>query len=101
MLVLSRKQDESLVIGDNIVITILSIDRDQVRLGVDAPRDIPIMRRELFDAVREQNILASKLNVETKPELLQVLRSFLIGQAIEDENPENKPDNTENPKKES
>jgi carbon storage regulator CsrA len=85
LLVLSRKQDESLVIGDNIIVTILSIDRDQVRLGIEAPRDIPILRRELFDAVREQNILAAHLNADSKPEILQVLRTFLIGQVSEDE----------------
>lgn len=84
MLVLSRKQDESLVIGDNIVVTILAIDRDQVRLGIDAPRDIPIVRFELFEAVREQGIIAEQLTSASGVGM-KGLRDFLMGQAIPDE----------------
>ena len=50
MLVITRKTDESLLIADNIEVTVLEISRDRVKLGVSAPRDISIMRYELFTA---------------------------------------------------
>lgn len=52
MLVLSRHRDEQIVIGDDIVITLVEIRGDKVRLGIDAPRDIPVHRREVYDAIR-------------------------------------------------
>ncbi|MCE1252368.1 MAG: carbon storage regulator CsrA [Anaerolineae bacterium] len=85
MLVLSRKQNQSLIIGDNIVITILSIDRDQIRLGIEAPKDIRIMRHELFDAVKEQEILAAKLSERKEAGAIEDLRKFLEQQVKEDE----------------
>lgn len=48
MLVLSRKLNESLIIGEDIVISVLSIDRDKIKLGIEAPREIPIVRKELI-----------------------------------------------------
>jgi carbon storage regulator len=47
MLVLSRKLNEKIFIGENICITVLDIDRGKIRLGIDAPRDVPIYREEL------------------------------------------------------
>ena len=47
MLILSRKQQESLRIGDSIVVTVLGIQRNKVRIGIDAPKEIPILRSEL------------------------------------------------------
>ena len=53
MLVLSRKKNESLVIGDCVVVTVVEIRGDKVRLGIDAPREVPIHRREVFDAIQQ------------------------------------------------
>lgn len=55
MLVLSRKLDQSLVLGDDVVITVLGIDGDRVKLGIDAPRGISVLRRELYDQVKLAN----------------------------------------------
>lgn len=52
MLVLSRKKNESIIIDDQIVITVVEIRGDKVRLGIEAPRDVPIHRSEIHDAIR-------------------------------------------------
>ena len=57
MLVLSRQRDESIVIGDNIVITIVDIRGDKVRLGIQAPVEIPVHRQEVYDAIRRSEAL--------------------------------------------
>ena len=52
MLVLSRKKNEHIIINDNIVVTVIEIRGDKVRLGFDAPKEVPIRRREVYDAIR-------------------------------------------------
>ena len=61
MLVLSRHRDESIMIGDNIVVTIVDIRGDKVRLGIDAPQDIPVHRQEVYEAIQRENRKASQL----------------------------------------
>lgn len=63
MLILSRKKEESLVIQDNIIITILEIGNDKVKLGISAPREITILRQELCD--REKKLESEE---ESQPE---------------------------------
>jgi len=58
MLVLARKIDESIVIGDNIIIKVVSVENGVVKLGIEAPQEIPIIRTELLEAVKEKNIAA-------------------------------------------
>ncbi len=53
MLVLSRKKNESIVINDNIVITVVEVRGDKVRLGIEAPREIPVHRSEVYDAIQK------------------------------------------------
>jgi carbon storage regulator len=62
MLVLSRQRDESIIIGDNIVITIVDIRGDKVRLGINAPTEIPVHRREVYEAIQRENMKASSLD---------------------------------------
>lgn len=61
MLVLSRQRDESIVIGDNIVVTIVDIRGDKVRLGIDAPVEVPVHRQEVYEAIQRENLKATKL----------------------------------------
>ena len=75
MLVLARKLDESIVIGDDIVIKVISIDKGIVKLGIDAPNNISILRSELLDDVKRSNIEASKAtNKENINMLSQILK---------------------------
>lgn len=60
MLVLSRKKNESIVINDDITIVVVEIRRDRVRLGVDAPKEVPVHRREVYDAIRRNEAAAEK-----------------------------------------
>ena len=58
MLVLSRRQDETICIGDDIVITVCHVSRRRVKLGIDAPRDIQVHREEIYEQVRQENLEA-------------------------------------------
>jgi carbon storage regulator len=53
MLVLSRKQNESIIINDDIVVTVVEIRANKVRLGIEAPREVPVHRREVYDAIKK------------------------------------------------
>ena len=55
MLVLSRKKYEAIVIRDDIVITVIEIRGDKVRLGFDAPKDVPVHRHEVYEAIKREN----------------------------------------------
>ncbi len=61
MLVLSRHRDESIMIGDNVVVTIVDIRGDKVRLGIDAPNEIPVHRQEVYEAIQRENRAASQI----------------------------------------
>jgi len=61
MLVLSRQRDESIMIGDNIVVTIVDIRGDKVRLGINAPTEIPVHRQEVYEAIQRENVRASRI----------------------------------------
>ena len=61
MLVLSRHRDESIMIGDDVVVTIVDIRGDKVRLGIDAPTEIPVHRQEVYEAIKRENENAAKL----------------------------------------
>ncbi|CEP68865.1 Carbon storage regulator [Moorella glycerini] len=74
MLVLTRRVNETIVIDNRIKVTVISIEQDKIRLGIDAPPDIPIVRQELLAAVVDENkaaartpaIAAGELPIKTK-----------------------------------
>jgi carbon storage regulator len=80
MLVLSRQRDESIMIGDDVEITIVDVRGDKVRLGITAPREIPVHRREIYDTIqREKAAAAAEKPPESKSE------------EVSEEKPEKKP----------
>ena len=61
MLVLSRQRDESIIIGDNIVVTIVDIRGDKVLFSINAPTEIPVHRQEIYEAIQRENVRASRV----------------------------------------
>ena len=95
MLVLARKVDESIMIGDSIVLTVLAIEGDSVKLGIAAPRDVPILRQEVFQAVQDQQKIQELMAGETQPGKFEQLRNLLADEGQrESEEKENKEDDS-------
>ena len=71
MLALSRKRGESIVIGNNIEITVLEAKGDQVKIGISAPKSVPVYRKEIYAQIQEENREAvANLDVESLKKLL-------------------------------
>jgi len=64
MLVLSRQRDETIMIGDDIEVTVVDIRGDKVRLGINAPKSISVHRKEVYDAIRRENREAAQVKPE-------------------------------------
>ena len=60
MLILSRKVDERIIIGDDIYVSIVDIKGDQVKLGIQAPADIKVYRHEVYEAIQKENVAAAR-----------------------------------------
>ena len=67
MLVLSRQRDESIMIGDDVEITIVDVRGDKVRLGITAPKSIPVHRREIYDAIQREKAQKAEAEVNANP----------------------------------
>ncbi len=63
MLVLSRKKNQGIMIGDNIEITIIEVQGDQVRIGINAPKSISVYRKELYEEIQQENKKAAENKV--------------------------------------
>ena len=79
MLALTRRKGQSIMISDDIEIVVISITQDQVKLGIRAPREIPVNRKEIYLAIAASNKEAKETAAEvaTKPGLLQKLKDLL------------------------
>lgn len=77
MLVLTRRTNESLVINDTIIVTILGVEGDKVKIGIVAPKEIPILRQELYQAIKDQSLIEARLSSGPEPESLKSLRDLL------------------------
>lgn len=66
MLALSRKKDEAIVINDDIEITVIEIKGDQVKLGITAPKSVPIYRKEVYAQIKDANKEAATQNIDVK-----------------------------------
>ena len=72
MLILARKSNESIMIGDSIEISVVDIKGDQVKLGIRAPREVKVFRTEVYHAIQEENRAASKTGTDL-PEIGKIL----------------------------
>lgn len=64
MLIITRKKGESLIIGENIEITVLKLEDGSIKLGIDAPKNITILRKEIYEQVKNENKEAMKINID-------------------------------------
>ncbi len=71
MLVLSRQRDESIMIGDDVEIIIVDVRGDKVRLGITAPKSIPVHRREIYDAIQREKSQKKEQEEQEKPQASQ------------------------------
>ncbi|WP_018249193.1 carbon storage regulator CsrA [Orenia marismortui] len=74
MLILTRKQDESIIINDEIEIKILEIDGNRVQLGIEAPKSVPIHRQEVYEDIQKENKMAASSNNNFPADLLDLLK---------------------------
>ncbi len=75
MLVLTRKPDQSIMVGNEIEITVLEVRGEQVRVGIRAPRNVTVHRKEVYEQIRDENLSAYDIPVEILPTLNDLLKS--------------------------
>lgn len=81
MLVFTRRRDEAIIVADGIEIRVLRVSRDAVRLGVTAPADVPVHRREIYDQIRDENCRAAQPVTGLADALLRVRVSTGTGES--------------------
>ncbi|MCG8638537.1 MAG: carbon storage regulator CsrA [Desulfobacterales bacterium] len=77
MLVLTRKLDEKIMIGKDVVVSILEIEGSTVKIGIKAPRDVNILRMEVFEKIQNENIASASKEIEEISEAVDLLKNTL------------------------
>ncbi|HMR66219.1 MAG TPA: carbon storage regulator CsrA [Anaerolineae bacterium] len=88
MLVLGRKVGERIMIGDDIILTVLAIDENKIKLGLEAPGDVRILRGELYESVKAENLRAATLSSQSQAALLPSLSRLLKKETQSEPQPE-------------
>ena len=78
MLVLTRKTDEKIMIGNDIEISILGIEGNSVKIGINAPKDVAILRMEVFENIKNENIASASGQMEDISEAVDILKTKLL-----------------------
>ncbi len=89
MLVLSRQRDETIMIGDDIEITVVDIRGDKVRLGITAPSSVPVHRKEVYEAIKRENREATQVDPNDLAQADEKLRRSSRGSAPRNDNAQN------------
>ena len=76
MLILTRKLGEQITIGDNITVTLLEVNGTQVKLGIEAPKEISIHRKEIYERIRRENLESSEVDLDDLSEAASILTSL-------------------------
>jgi carbon storage regulator len=74
MLVLTRKPNQSIMIGDNVEISVLSVTGEKVRIGIAAPRDVPVFRTEVYLAIQSEQDGNGKVDADVDQELQKLVK---------------------------
>ncbi len=68
MLVLTRKVNQSIIIGDDVEIVVLEVRGEQVRIGIKAPKTVGVHRKEIYEQIKDENVAASEINPDDVPD---------------------------------
>jgi carbon storage regulator len=79
MLVLTRKTNQSIMIGDDVEVAVLAVSRDKIRLGITAPRDVPVFRKEVYLSIKGEEARADGNAREETAEALDALKDAKSG----------------------
>lgn len=85
MLVLTRRIDEKIVVNDNIIITVLAIEGEKVKIGITAPREVTVLRHELWQAIQEQSQIAEFLAKKPEAAGFEGLRQLLASEVPQED----------------